>query len=278
MVTESNATSPGRRSLCVHCRYVLSGLDPAGRCPECGKAIADSFNQDLLRFAPPDRLARLEEGLRLAIIAMVAYVGVRTVQFTCRLVEPFLIEGPLGSMLTMVAGLFDILLPLCTAAAFFGTWRFRHPSESAWRTWRAPALVAVVVASVLGVLAGAGEADLATTIGVVLLREACFPILVAALAGVAALAARVPDMPLKIAARSRAGWLSIIFVMLVLEPWLKLGFRGLLYLQFTDGLNMFADPLDLVHAAPLAAVALVVFLYCMRPLWLMRRRLLAGGK
>jgi hypothetical protein len=34
----------------------------------------------------------------------------------------------------------------------------------------------------------------------------------------------------------------------------------------------------MVHAAPLAAVALATFLYCMRPLWLMRRRLLAGGK
>ncbi len=240
--------------------------------------MADSFNQDLLRFSTPDRLARLEEGLRLAIIGMIAYVGVRTAQFACRLTEPFLAVGPLGSMLTMAAGLLDILLPLCTAAAFFGTWKFRHPSDDAWRTWRAPAAVTLVVAGGLGVLAGLGEGDLATTIGVVLLREACFPILVAALVGVACVAKQVPDMPLTIAARSRAGWLSIIFVMLVLEPWLKLGFRGLLYLQFTDGLNMFADPLDLVHAAPLAGVALAVFLYCMRPLWMMRRRLLAGGK
>ncbi|MEI7657123.1 MAG: hypothetical protein WCK33_03550 [Phycisphaerae bacterium] len=274
----SQPTSPVHRSLCVHCRYVLSGLDPAGRCPECGKPVADSFNQDLLRFASPERLARLEQGLRLAIIAMLAYVGVRTAQFACRLTEPYLAEGPLGSMLAAATGLFDVLLPLCTALAFFGTWRFRHPFDNAWRTWRVPAAIAAAVAVALGVLAGIGQGDLATTIGVVLLREACFPILVAALAGVATLARRVPDAPLTVAARSRAGWLSIAFVLLVLEPWLKLGFRGLLYLQFIDGLNLFADPLDMVHAAPLAAVALAVFLYCMRPLWVMRRRLLAGGR
>jgi hypothetical protein len=271
-------TVPVQRSLCVHCRYVLSGLDPAGRCPECGKPVADSFNQDLLRFASPERLARLEQGLRLAIIAMLAYVGVRTAQFVCRLTEPYLAEGPLGTMLAAATGLFDVLLPLCTAMAFFGTWRFRHPFDNAWRTWRAPVAVVAMAAAGLGVLAGIGESDLATTIGVVLLREACFPILVAALAGVATLAKRVPDASLTTAAMSRAGWLSIVFVLLVLEPWLKLGFRGLLYLQFIDGLNMFADPLDMVHAAPLAAVALATFLYCMRPLWLMRRRLLAGGK
>lgn len=262
----------------MHCRYVLSGLDPAGRCPECGKPVADSFNQDLLRFASPERLARLEQGLRLAIFAMLAYVGVRTAQLVGRLTEPYLAEGPLGAMLAAATGLFDVLLPLCTAMAFFGTWRFRHPFDNAWRTWRVPVAVVAVVSAALAVLAGLGEGDLATTIGVVLLREACFPILVAALAGVATLAKRLPDAPLTTAARSRAGWLSIAFVLLVIEPWLKLGFRGLLYLQFIDGLNMFADPLDMVHAAPLAAVALATFLYCMRPLWVMRRRLLAGGK
>lgn len=262
----------------MHCRYVLSGLDPAGRCPECGKPVADSFNQDLLRFAPPERLVRLEQGLRLAIFAMLACVGVRAAQIVCRLAESSFAEGPPGSMLAAATGLLDVLLPLCTAMAFFGTWRFRHPFDNARRTWRTPAAVVAAVAAGLGVLAGIGESDLATTIGVVLLREACFPILVAALAGVAGLAKRVPDAPLATAARSRAGWLSIAFVLLVLEPWLKLGFRGLLYLQFIDGLNMFADPLDMVHAAPLAAVALATFVYCMRPLWLMRRRLLSGGR
>lgn len=277
-MTSTEPTPPVQRSLCVHCRYVLSGLDPAGRCPECGKPVADSFDPALLRFATPERRARLEQGLRLTIAAMYAYVGVRTVQFSCRLLEPYFTSGALASALMATSVLLDILLPLCTGLAFFGAWRFRHPVDTAWRTWRGPLAVVAATAAALGAMFLAGEGDLATTIGVVLLRDACFPILVAALAGVAALARRVPDEPLRIAARSRAGWLSIAFVLLVLEPWLKLGFRGMLYLQFIDGLNMFADPLDMLHAAPLAAAAMAVFLYCLRPLSWMQRRLSAGGK
>ncbi len=55
---------------CVACNYNLRGLFPGGRCPECGRAMADSLRPDRLIFADPLWLARLARGLRLCRIGL----------------------------------------------------------------------------------------------------------------------------------------------------------------------------------------------------------------
>ena len=39
---------------CIKCAYNLRGLDPAGRCPECGTAVGRSILGDFLRYCDPD--------------------------------------------------------------------------------------------------------------------------------------------------------------------------------------------------------------------------------
>ncbi|UCG33507.1 MAG: hypothetical protein JSU68_02515, partial [Phycisphaerales bacterium] len=62
---------------CLQCGYNLRGLDPAGRCPECGVGIALSTRGDLLRFANPDWLRRVKLGadLMLATILLSLVLG-----------------------------------------------------------------------------------------------------------------------------------------------------------------------------------------------------------
>lgn len=62
---------------CLQCGYNLRGLDPAGRCPECGADIAVSTRGDLLRFANPDWLHRVKLGadLMLATILLSLVLG-----------------------------------------------------------------------------------------------------------------------------------------------------------------------------------------------------------
>ena len=43
---------------CDDCGYILSGIDPAGRCPECGRPIVDSLGPDIRPPTPWDRRPR----------------------------------------------------------------------------------------------------------------------------------------------------------------------------------------------------------------------------
>ncbi|MBI4719375.1 MAG: hypothetical protein HY763_16390 [Planctomycetes bacterium] len=52
---------------CTRCGYNLRGLDPQGRCPECGEAIALSLRGDLLAYADPQWLARVRSGIGLLL-------------------------------------------------------------------------------------------------------------------------------------------------------------------------------------------------------------------
>ncbi len=47
---------------CRTCGYDLRGLDESGRCPECGRVIAESLADDLLRFADPEWLGTVAGG------------------------------------------------------------------------------------------------------------------------------------------------------------------------------------------------------------------------
>ncbi|MGP1347804.1 MAG: hypothetical protein ACTS3F_14195 [Phycisphaerales bacterium] len=63
---------------CVGCGYDLTGLDRSERCPECGRAAADSWHaSSLLRHANPRWAHRVGRGLRLlyAGVALMLVAG-----------------------------------------------------------------------------------------------------------------------------------------------------------------------------------------------------------
>lgn len=68
-------TTPPDRSFdvdlfCMQCRYNLRGLTPGGKCPECGKPIAESLRSDVLYLAPLPWLARLDTGCMLIMLSI----------------------------------------------------------------------------------------------------------------------------------------------------------------------------------------------------------------
>ena len=50
---------------CVDCQYNLRGLDPKGRCPECGVHVEKSTARSRLVFAKPETLKTISSGLNL---------------------------------------------------------------------------------------------------------------------------------------------------------------------------------------------------------------------
>lgn len=52
---------------CRRCGYNLRGLDPSGRCPECGTPVGLSCHGDLLRFADPAWVETLGRGASLIL-------------------------------------------------------------------------------------------------------------------------------------------------------------------------------------------------------------------
>ena len=55
--------------VCIACEYPLRGLDPKGKCPECGTPIARSLRDDRLAHASPFWVFRLSQATTLSCFA-----------------------------------------------------------------------------------------------------------------------------------------------------------------------------------------------------------------
>jgi hypothetical protein len=55
--------------VCIACEYPLRGLDPKGKCPECGTSIARSLRDDRLAHASPFWVFRLSQATTLLCFA-----------------------------------------------------------------------------------------------------------------------------------------------------------------------------------------------------------------
>ncbi|MBN1341987.1 MAG: hypothetical protein JXQ73_04865 [Phycisphaerae bacterium] len=60
-----------RNVSCVFCDYNLRGLPADGRCPECGRQIADSTKSDLLSLAHPRWVKRIRIGAAFMLVGLV---------------------------------------------------------------------------------------------------------------------------------------------------------------------------------------------------------------
>lgn len=94
--------------LCIACGYNLRGLDPSGRCPECGLAVADSNRGDRLAFADREWLRKLHFGtsLKLWNILIVILIGILSgvLVATMRMPQAVAIGiGAIGSVLGLWA-------------------------------------------------------------------------------------------------------------------------------------------------------------------------------
>jgi len=77
---------------CVQCGYNLRGLEPQGRCPECGSPVGESLRQDLLRFAGAEALRRVGRGAAMIVIGTLAHMAAVGLRVT--------FEWPLRSRIT----------------------------------------------------------------------------------------------------------------------------------------------------------------------------------
>src|SRR3712207_6504137 len=100
--------------LCRKCGYDLRGCDAAGRCPECGTAVALSARPDLLRFADPAWVSKLGRGVR------------------------FILWGALAAIVSAVVGVFafgetllgNVVTTAGTLVHLYGAWLLTEPDPS----------------------------------------------------------------------------------------------------------------------------------------------------
>ena len=138
-----------RGTPCRTCGYNLRGLDGSARCPECGRAAAESPADDSLRFADPAWLRTVAGGCRLAVwataVAAVAILG--------------------GIVLNAVRPALYALGAAAAVTRAFAAWRLTTPDpsglgESDYGIARRMARVLLLVAGFASVLPLAGLSNL----------------------------------------------------------------------------------------------------------------------
>lgn len=61
---------------CNKCGYALTGLAPAGLCPECGTPVSDSLRGILLQYASQEYIREVRSGLSLYLNGILVYIVV----------------------------------------------------------------------------------------------------------------------------------------------------------------------------------------------------------
>jgi len=103
---------------CVRCGYLLRGLSPVGRCPECGTDVALSLREPTLATASDEYLRSLRRGLSLVLNSILIMI----VGFLASMV----VGATLGPASPWVWVMQAISL-FVTAAMFWGYWLFTQP-------------------------------------------------------------------------------------------------------------------------------------------------------
>jgi hypothetical protein len=200
---------------CVECAYNLRGLDPAGRCPECGNDISLSLRDDLLRFASAGWLKTVRRGFIFMYYALtfgfllgfasVSAVGVAPV---ANRGQGWLLAFGVGLM--TVAGVYLTTTPDPRAG-------LSEPGKIGRDVVRAFAiinLIGIIVAAAAeqaGIMSIAGLAEVMGALAAVVLVFGYFGCLVR-------LSARIPDSKLGKSARTAKWGLAIAHALGVALP------------------------------------------------------------
>jgi hypothetical protein len=87
---------------CPRCGYELTGLDPQGRCPECGSPVELALRPDYLVYTSPEYVAKLHTGAFLVVLSMV--ITILTVLATMLFAVSGLWRGGGADVLGTLAG------------------------------------------------------------------------------------------------------------------------------------------------------------------------------
>jgi len=154
---------------CVGCGYNLRGLEPGGKCPECGLDISRSLHGDRLVYSGSAYLAALCRGIRIifaaliaevALIALSAAVGFAVFGVGASLVSP--------AIETLVMGLVLLVDVAVSIVLIFGWWLFSTPdpsivSANTGDTARKFVRIAVIISGVTGLLSSLEDVYPVTT-------------------------------------------------------------------------------------------------------------------
>lgn len=190
-------------ALCVYCGYNLRTLAVGGRCPECGKPVAESVRSSLLKYANREWVEnRVLSGLSLFVAALtmgligvamiVLPVVIETVGVPTGASEPLAI---IGGMLILLGGLMVLGTAVtCTAPEPGtrrepGTWTARRVTR-----WSLLTLVVLAALFVAAITLRSPWPALATAWLAAVLALAVLPL--ALLGHIAGIVRRIPDSEL----------------------------------------------------------------------------------
>jgi serine/threonine protein kinase len=256
--------APQRDLPCVQCHYNLRGMDRAGRCPECGAAVADSVFAGRLVFSDAGWLRSVMFGLALlnfTVIAefvllggLVAYAGVSAA--TAVPASQSAQSTPTGMLTYMIAAVIGLMVTVALVVSIVLA-TAREPADT-----RDPAIdrLSVVIRTTTGLTLAAVAAvvflpETWTYAARVLLLGSFGATLAALPAYFGRLARRIPDAKLAAACRRRAVALGALVVIgVALSPTGVYGMR----VTREMGLSMIIVLWTIKVAGPIGAAILAI--------------------
>lgn len=147
---------------CVGCGYNLRGLEPGGKCPECGLDISRSLHGDQLVYSSGEYLAALCRGIRLIFVALIARVLIIVVGIVVGLLIGINADSISPGVESLVMGLAALADAAVAIVLIVGWWLFSTPdpsitSANTGDTARKFVRITVLISGVAGILNSTGE-------------------------------------------------------------------------------------------------------------------------
>ena len=111
---------------CVRCGYNLRGLEPDGRCPECGTHIERSLRGNMLLYSDSSYLESLSRGALLIMIANISAISAVLLVIIASIFVTIRTAGA-GAPLQIVESIFSLVDIGLTAVGIVGYWFFSRP-------------------------------------------------------------------------------------------------------------------------------------------------------